>query len=54
MPQLNPNPWFSTMLMTWITFLLIMQPKLQSFTQTNSPSIKLSPHKTTPWTWPWT
>nr|AAM73947.1 ATPase 8 [Chrysococcyx lucidus plagosus]AAM73949.1 ATPase 8 [Chrysococcyx lucidus plagosus]AAM73951.1 ATPase 8 [Chrysococcyx lucidus plagosus]AAM73953.1 ATPase 8 [Chrysococcyx lucidus plagosus]AAM73955.1 ATPase 8 [Chrysococcyx lucidus plagosus] len=55
MPQLNPNPWFSIMLMTWFTFLLIIQPKLLSFIQTNSPSTKSTlPHKTTPWTWPWT
>nr|AAD56460.1 ATPase 8 [Piaya melanogaster] len=54
MPQLNPNPWFLIMMLTWFTFLLIIQPKLLSFMQANSPSIKHSlPHKTTPWTWPW-
>nr|QOD97277.1 ATP synthase F0 subunit 8 [Eurypyga helias] len=55
MPQLNPNPWFSILLMTWLTFSLIIQPKLLSFTPTNPPSNKLhSPMKTNPWTWPWT
>nr|AAT74467.1 ATP synthase subunit 8 [Selenidera piperivora] len=55
MPQLNPNPWFFTMLISWLTFSFLIQPKLLSFTQTNSPSNKtLPPIKTTPWTWPWT
>nr|YP_009991717.1 ATP synthase F0 subunit 8 [Piaya cayana]QNN84539.1 ATP synthase F0 subunit 8 [Piaya cayana] len=55
MPQLNPNPWFLIMLLTWFTFLLIIQPKVLSFLQTNSPSTKHTlPHKTTSWTWPWT
>nr|QOD97214.1 ATP synthase F0 subunit 8 [Cariama cristata] len=54
MPQLNPNPWFFIMLMSWLTFSLIIQPKLLSF-----PPINLPPNKTpmttqtTPWTWPW-
>nr|ABD58881.1 ATP synthase F0 subunit 8 [Chionis minor] len=55
MPQLNPNPWFFIMLMTWLTFSLIIQPKIMSFTHTNNPSNKTpSMTKTTPWTWPWT
>nr|YP_010166170.1 ATP synthase F0 subunit 8 [Ardenna carneipes]QRV60143.1 ATP synthase F0 subunit 8 [Ardenna carneipes] len=55
MPQLNPNPWFLIMLMSWVTFSLIIQPKLLSFTSTNSPSKKTPmTTKTTPWTWPWT
>nr|YP_009111386.1 ATP synthase F0 subunit 8 [Ardea cinerea]AAT72186.1 ATP synthase F0 subunit 8 [Ardea cinerea]AHN95755.1 ATP synthase F0 subunit 8 [Ardea cinerea]QHI42518.1 ATP synthase F0 subunit 8 [Ardea cinerea]BAE44348.1 F0-ATP synthase subunit 8 [Ardea cinerea jouyi] len=55
MPQLNPNPWFLTLLMSWATFSLIIQPKLLAFTTTNPPSTKskVSP-KTTPWAWPWT
>nr|YP_009991639.1 ATP synthase F0 subunit 8 [Eurystomus gularis]QNN84461.1 ATP synthase F0 subunit 8 [Eurystomus gularis] len=55
MPQLNPNPWFFTMLLTWLTFLLIIQPKLLSFISLNPPANKALPTiKTTPWTWPWT
>nr|QOD97783.1 ATP synthase F0 subunit 8 [Scopus umbretta] len=55
MPQLNPHPWFLVMLTSWLTFLLIIQPKLTTFTSTNPPLNK--PHtatKTTPWPWPWT
>nr|YP_009318471.1 ATP synthase F0 subunit 8 [Caloenas maculata]APA17082.1 ATP synthase F0 subunit 8 [Caloenas maculata] len=55
MPQLNPSPWFLTMLLSWLTFSLIIQPKLLSFITTNSPSDKsTTAMKTTPWTWPWT
>nr|AHY32380.1 ATP synthase F0 subunit 8 [Columbina cruziana] len=55
MPQLNPGPWLFIMLTTWLTFSLIIQPKLLSFTPTNPPSNKTSTvTKTTPWTWPWT
>nr|AAN75418.1 ATPase subunit 8 [Apteryx australis australis] len=55
MPQLNPNPWFLIMLMSWLTFSFLMQPKLLPFLPTNHPTNKtetiLNP---TPWTWPWT
>nr|AYN73456.1 ATP synthase F0 subunit 8 [Chloroceryle aenea] len=55
MPQLNPNPWFSIMLLSWITFSLILQPKISMFTPTNPPLNKThTTTKTTPWTWPWT
>nr|AAT72191.1 ATP synthase F0 subunit 8 [Aechmophorus occidentalis] len=55
MPQLNPNPWFFTMLMTWLTYLMIIQPKLLSFTPTNPPSnMSDTTTKTTSWPWPWT
>nr|YP_009164669.1 ATP synthase F0 subunit 8 [Forpus passerinus]AJG35640.1 ATP synthase F0 subunit 8 [Forpus passerinus] len=54
MPQLNPNPWFFIMVMSWITFSLILQPKTLSFTSMNPP-INKNPMSTknTPWTWPW-
>nr|WDE80069.1 ATP synthase subunit 8 [Sphyrapicus varius]WDE80070.1 ATP synthase subunit 8 [Sphyrapicus varius]WDE80071.1 ATP synthase subunit 8 [Sphyrapicus varius]WDE80072.1 ATP synthase subunit 8 [Sphyrapicus varius]WDE80073.1 ATP synthase subunit 8 [Sphyrapicus varius] len=55
MPQLNPNPWFFIMLLSWLTFSLMIQPKLLSFTNTNPPTNKtLTTTKTTPWSWPWT
>nr|YP_009111938.1 ATP synthase F0 subunit 8 [Ardeola bacchus]AHN95823.1 ATP synthase F0 subunit 8 [Ardeola bacchus] len=55
MPQLDPNPWFLTLLMSWTTLSLIIQPKLLMFTSTNSPSPKpKTTPKITPWTWPWT
>nr|AYN73584.1 ATP synthase F0 subunit 8 [Phoeniculus purpureus] len=54
MPQLNPSPWFSTMLLSWLTLTLVMQPKLLSFTPTPVPQSKAMHTKTTPWAWPWT
>nr|AAU07733.1 ATP synthase subunit 8 [Hypsipetes madagascariensis]AAU07739.1 ATP synthase subunit 8 [Hypsipetes madagascariensis]AAU07747.1 ATP synthase subunit 8 [Hypsipetes madagascariensis]AAU07755.1 ATP synthase subunit 8 [Hypsipetes madagascariensis rostratus] len=55
MPQLNPNPWFFIMLSSWLTFSLIIQPKLLSFVSTNLPSSKVpTTSATTPWSWPWT
>nr|BCD56042.1 ATP synthase subunit 8 [Otus semitorques pryeri] len=55
MPQLDPNPWLSTMLMAWLTLSTILQPKLLSFTSTNLPASKMqTAAKTSPWTWPWT
>nr|APO20610.1 ATP synthase subunit 8 [Ninox jacquinoti] len=55
MPQLNPGPWFTTMLISWLVLSMLIQPKLLSFTTTASPSYKTNSHThTTPWTWPWT
>nr|QXU60272.1 ATP synthase F0 subunit 8 [Philortyx fasciatus] len=54
MPQLNPNPWFTILLLTWFSFSLLIQPKLLHLTPTNPPSNKTLPTKPTPWTWPWT
>nr|YP_009944861.1 ATP synthase F0 subunit 8 [Xiphorhynchus elegans]QOD97139.1 ATP synthase F0 subunit 8 [Xiphorhynchus elegans] len=55
MPQLNPNPWFFIMLMSWLTFSFILQPKLLTFISTNLPSDKTTTTpKTSPWNWPWT
>ncbi|YP_009107840.1 ATP synthase F0 subunit 8 (mitochondrion) [Passer domesticus] len=55
MPQLNPNPWFFIMLSSWLTFSLIIQPKLLSFVSMNPPSHKSTTiPNTTPWAWPWT
>nr|YP_009990900.1 ATP synthase F0 subunit 8 [Bucco capensis]QNN84266.1 ATP synthase F0 subunit 8 [Bucco capensis] len=55
MPQLNPNPWLFIMLTSWLTFTLIMQPKLLTFTLPNtSPNKTTQTTKTTPWPWPWT
>nr|AQM51771.1 ATP synthase F0 subunit 8 [Rhizothera longirostris]AQM51784.1 ATP synthase F0 subunit 8 [Rhizothera longirostris] len=54
MPQLNPNPWFTIMILTWFTFSFLIQPKLLSFISTNNPTNKSTTMKPTPWTWPWT
>nr|YP_010230741.1 ATP synthase F0 subunit 8 [Cacatua galerita]QSV10418.1 ATP synthase F0 subunit 8 [Cacatua galerita] len=53
MPQLNPNPWLSIMIMAWLTFSLIIQPKMLSFTPTNPPAKTALTTKAAPWAWPW-
>nr|QJX58571.1 ATP synthase F0 subunit 8 [Chlamydera nuchalis nuchalis] len=55
MPQLNPGPWLFIMLISWMTYSLIIQPKIMSFISTNPPSNKTQiTTNTTPWDWPWT
>nr|Q9TBI5.2 RecName: Full=ATP synthase protein 8; AltName: Full=A6L; AltName: Full=F-ATPase subunit 8 [Opisthocomus hoazin]AAD56468.2 ATPase 8 [Opisthocomus hoazin] len=55
MPQLNPTPWFPIMMLSWLIFSLIIQPKLLLFTPTNPPSNKTTTTtRSNPWTWPWT
>nr|YP_010000824.1 ATP synthase F0 subunit 8 [Oreocharis arfaki]QOD96749.1 ATP synthase F0 subunit 8 [Oreocharis arfaki] len=55
MPQLNPNPWLFIMLISWMTYSMIIQPKLLAFITMNPPSSKTPTiTNTTPWTWPWT
>nr|YP_008992990.1 ATP synthase F0 subunit 8 [Cyclemys tcheponensis]AEU11268.1 ATP synthase F0 subunit 8 [Cyclemys oldhami]AEZ35302.1 ATP synthase F0 subunit 8 [Cyclemys tcheponensis] len=55
MPQLNLDPWFLILSSTWLTYILILQPKMSSYLSTNNPAYK---DNTTacmsPWTWPWT
>nr|QDS03043.1 ATP synthase F0 subunit 8 [Dryolimnas cuvieri aldabranus] len=56
MTQLNPHPWFYIMFLTWLIFLLIIQPKLLSFFPINPIHSKppFTNTKNQPWTWPWT
>nr|AUR26996.1 ATP synthase F0 subunit 8 [Lalage tricolor] len=55
MPQLNPSPWLFIMLTSWMTYSMIIQPKILSLLSTNPPASKTpTTMSTTPWTWPWT
>nr|YP_010000928.1 ATP synthase F0 subunit 8 [Climacteris rufus]QOD96853.1 ATP synthase F0 subunit 8 [Climacteris rufus] len=56
MPQLNPSPWLFIMISSWLTYTLIIQPKILTFIAPNPPSNKapLTIKSPTPWTWPWT
>nr|BAC23260.1 ATPase subunit 8 [Bregmaceros nectabanus] len=54
MPQLNPIPWFSIAVFTWMIFLFIMLPKVYSHQFPNNPSFyKTSSQQSTSWNWPW-
>nr|YP_448846.1 ATP synthase F0 subunit 8 [Indotestudo forstenii]AAY62463.1 ATP synthase F0 subunit 8 [Indotestudo forstenii] len=57
MPQLNPDPWFLVLSSTWLTYTIILQPKISSYLPTNTPTKNNKNNKITntkPWTWPWT
>nr|YP_008592419.1 ATP synthase F0 subunit 8 [Pseudorhombus cinnamoneus]AFC88446.1 ATP synthase subunit 8 [Pseudorhombus cinnamoneus] len=54
MPQLNPTPWFSILIFSWLIFLTILPPKILGHTFPNEPTphSAQSPH-TNSWNWPW-
>nr|YP_007625644.1 ATP synthase F0 subunit 8 [Heosemys annandalii]AEE60106.1 ATPase subunit 8 [Heosemys annandalii] len=55
MPQLNPDPWFLILSSTWLTYIVILQPKISSYLSMNHITNKNSmTANTNPWTWPWT
>nr|ASW34685.1 ATP synthase F0 subunit 8 [Quedenfeldtia moerens] len=53
MPQLNPAPWFSIMVMAWTVLLIMLMPKLINTQLITTPP----PHHATAlkhhWPWPW-
>ncbi|YP_003587322.1 ATP synthase F0 subunit 8 (mitochondrion) [Carettochelys insculpta] len=53
MPQLNPNPWFLILYLTWLTYSLIIQPKISMHLPENNPTKITKPTDTNPWPWPW-
>nr|YP_004733085.1 ATP synthase F0 subunit 8 [Triturus karelinii]ADV35477.1 ATP synthase F0 subunit 8 [Triturus karelinii] len=55
MPQLNPGPWFSIFLTSWIIYLIIIMAKINNFKYQNEPTPQnTKKEKTQPWDWPWT
>nr|WNH20325.1 ATP synthase F0 subunit 8 [Asterorhombus filifer] len=54
MPQLNPAPWFATLLFSWLILLALVLPKILSFTipADTLPQRSASMVKPT-WTWKW-
>nr|BAP90326.1 ATPase subunit 8 [Stenodactylus petrii] len=66
MPQLNPAPWFTTLISMWLTFLLLlfMSFLISPYIYPRQNPFKLPPRrfyspwkpaplKTVIWTWPW-
>nr|YP_009312130.1 ATP synthase F0 subunit 8 [Chagunius chagunio]BAV71501.1 ATPase subunit 8 [Chagunius chagunio] len=54
MPQLNPSPWFAILLLSWMTFLIIIPAKVLAHNSPNEPvPVSTEEHKTEPWTWSW-
>nr|BBC28321.1 ATPase subunit 8 [Encrasicholina punctifer]BBC28360.1 ATPase subunit 8 [Encrasicholina punctifer]BBC28373.1 ATPase subunit 8 [Encrasicholina punctifer] len=54
MPQLNPAPWFFILILSWLTFLIILPPKILAHEFTNEPTV-MGAEKPKPesWNWPW-
>nr|YP_008592597.1 ATP synthase F0 subunit 8 [Novumbra hubbsi]UXB60126.1 ATP synthase F0 subunit 8 [Novumbra hubbsi]BAN81600.1 ATPase subunit 8 [Novumbra hubbsi] len=54
MPQLNPAPWFSILVFSWLVFLIIIPSKIINHTFNNEPlPMNTEKTKTDPWNWPW-
>nr|YP_009685573.1 ATP synthase F0 subunit 8 [Aphyosemion coeleste]QDT76395.1 ATP synthase F0 subunit 8 [Aphyosemion coeleste] len=54
MPQLNPAPWFTILIFTWMIFLMILPKKVLAYKYPNDPGLQsLSSPKTELWNWPW-
>nr|YP_010360235.1 ATP synthase F0 subunit 8 [Opsarius caudiocellatus]UNQ32319.1 ATP synthase F0 subunit 8 [Opsarius caudiocellatus] len=54
MPQLNPDPWFFTLVLSWVVFLTIIPTKVLAYIQPNEPALMdADSHKFGSWNWPW-
>nr|AAQ03490.1 ATP synthase subunit 8 [Brycon chagrensis]AAQ03500.1 ATP synthase subunit 8 [Brycon guatemalensis]AAQ03534.1 ATP synthase subunit 8 [Brycon n. sp. 'Howes']AAQ03492.1 ATP synthase subunit 8 [Brycon chagrensis]AAQ03494.1 ATP synthase subunit 8 [Brycon chagrensis] len=53
MPQLNPAPWFSILMFSWLIFLIVIPPKILKHTFNKEPKLDPQKAKYEPWVWPW-
>nr|QUJ18203.1 ATP synthase protein 8 [Pholidichthys leucotaenia] len=54
MPQLNPAPWFTTMIFSWSIFLVLVPMKILTYNFPNNLNPQTTkPRHTKPWSWPW-
>nr|QRI61366.1 ATP synthase F0 subunit 8 [Goniurosaurus liboensis] len=53
MLQLNPAPWFMTLLLTLTILLLLLKPKLLQMKYLKNPKITQPNFKNLMWTWTW-
>nr|YP_007624894.1 ATP synthase F0 subunit 8 [Leptobrachella oshanensis]AGG15984.1 ATP synthase F0 subunit 8 [Leptobrachella oshanensis] len=55
MPQLNPDPWFYIMFLSWLAVLIILPLKISPLAHLNNPSnFQTDQTNTKHWAWPWT
>nr|BAR45723.1 adenosine triphosphatase subunit 8 [Gigantura chuni] len=54
MPQLNPNPWMWILLLTWLTYLIVLPFKVvaRKFSRNPTPEGAEKP-PSAPWFWRW-
>nr|YP_008593747.1 ATP synthase F0 subunit 8 [Pomatomus saltatrix]BAN83091.1 ATPase subunit 8 [Pomatomus saltatrix] len=54
MPQLDPAPWLSILLFSWLVFLTVLPPKVMAHNFPNEPTPKSADKpKGEAWNWPW-
>nr|YP_010406858.1 ATP synthase F0 subunit 8 [Cirrhilabrus exquisitus]URF19490.1 ATP synthase F0 subunit 8 [Cirrhilabrus exquisitus] len=54
MPQLNPDPWFTIFVFSWMVFLTLIPSKILALEFPNEPTAQSTEKpKTEPWNWPW-
>nr|YP_009131408.1 ATP synthase F0 subunit 8 [Onychodactylus zhaoermii]YP_626690.1 ATP synthase F0 subunit 8 [Onychodactylus fischeri]ABC56103.1 ATP synthase F0 subunit 8 [Onychodactylus fischeri]AIC83075.1 ATP synthase F0 subunit 8 [Onychodactylus zhaoermii]UHM25429.1 ATP synthase F0 subunit 8 [Onychodactylus zhaoermii]UHM25442.1 ATP synthase F0 subunit 8 [Onychodactylus zhaoermii]UHM25455.1 ATP synthase F0 subunit 8 [Onychodactylus zhaoermii] len=54
MPQLNPGPWLTIFLMSWLIFLTTLTMKMNNLKCLNEPaSHSIKKNKPQSWNWPW-
>nr|WAB69921.1 ATP synthase F0 subunit 8 [Osteocephalus yasuni] len=53
MPQLDPMPWFSILIITWLILILFSPIKVSKYQNLNDPNHKTYKGLNKPWFWPW-
>nr|BBD20477.1 ATP synthase F0 subunit 8 [Cyrtodactylus thirakhupti] len=53
MPQLNPTPWFMTLITTWIIITILLKLTLTTMGPTQQPHTAPHPNLAPHWSWTW-
>nr|YP_514702.1 ATP synthase F0 subunit 8 [Mantella madagascariensis]BAE79518.1 ATPase subunit 8 [Mantella madagascariensis] len=53
MPQLIPDPWFFTLLTSWLILMLLAPKKILTHITLNDPNSKNMKTTHSTWNWPW-
>nr|YP_010892883.1 ATP synthase F0 subunit 8 [Philypnodon macrostomus]WJQ22652.1 ATP synthase F0 subunit 8 [Philypnodon macrostomus] len=54
MPQLNPAPWFTILVFSWLVFLMVLPQKVLAHTFPNEPTPQSTKKPAAEsWNWPW-
>nr|QHI42799.1 ATP synthase F0 subunit 8 [Nerophis ophidion] len=54
MPQLDPSPWFMTMLFSWFILIFIIPGKVLNYMLLNNPTLlNFEDMQNELWCWPW-
>nr|YP_010451310.1 ATP synthase F0 subunit 8 [Syngnathus scovelli]UTV01117.1 ATP synthase F0 subunit 8 [Syngnathus scovelli] len=53
MPQLNPSPWLTILVFSWLVFTTIIPSKVASYKNPNEPNSQTIETTMTTWAWRW-